>query len=163
MKRIKKLQTDIIALQKYAKAAQSVQALKKLIGALDESCLDDITMTKNKMSRMTQKAMDKNKAAGKKFTGPIYGWDDVDGMTVIPNWEEQDMIDYMRYQFYEEKKSGSKIAKTLREEGITGKRGGTWQSSGVLRVIRNPFHGSRQKYPAPEWWGEMHYHDFVKW
>tara|TARA_B100001996_G_C18658537_1_gene592157 strand:- start:1699 stop:2001 length:303 start_codon:yes stop_codon:yes gene_type:complete len=94
------------------------------------------------------------------FTGPIFGWDRQGG-DIVPNWREQDAIDYMRFRHYRQNWSGNKIAKHLDEMGIKGKLGGTWTSSMVLRTCRYEFHETRRMFDQPEWWGKEPYHDRV--
>ncbi len=82
---------------------------------------------------------------------------------IIPNWREQDIIDYMRHRHYAQGWSGNKIAKQLNELKVKGKKGGSWTSSMVLRTCRYQFHENRNMFDAPEWWGTAEYHDSVSW
>lgn len=94
------------------------------------------------------------------FTGPIFGWDRQDD-NIVPNWKEQDTIDYMRHRNYVQGWSGNRIAKQLDEMGVKGKLGGSWTSSMVLRTCRYEFHETRRMFEHPEWWGSEPYHDSV--
>ena len=52
-------------------------------------------MERGLISERTQEGMEQLKAQNKRFTESIFGWDvDVNGM-LIPNWYEQDFIDWM--------------------------------------------------------------------
>jgi hypothetical protein len=81
----------------------------------------------------------------------------------IPNWREQDIIDYMRHRHYAQGWSGNKISKQLNELKVKGKKGGSWTSSMVLRTCRYTFHENRKMFEAPDWWGSVEYHDSVSW
>ncbi|MAS49348.1 MAG: hypothetical protein CMA35_00355, partial [Euryarchaeota archaeon] len=39
--------------------------------------------------------------------------------------------------------SADAVARSLNARGITGKRGGKWQGSTIVRVTANPFHKDR--------------------
>jgi hypothetical protein len=55
-------------------------------------------MERGLISERTTEAMNQLRAKNKQFTKSIYGWDvNADGM-FIPNWIEQDIIDYMAWQ-----------------------------------------------------------------
>jgi len=55
-------------------------------------------MERGLISERTQMGMDQLKKTHKKFTQSIYGWDvDANG-ALTPNWNEQDVIDYMVWQ-----------------------------------------------------------------
>ena len=119
-------------------------------------------MERGLISERTQMGMDYLKKTHKKFTQVIYGWDANEDGSLIPNWREQGMIDYMRWMtslgF-----SASAIAHTLNRNGVKGKKGGKWSGTGVLRTIRNDFHKQREKYVKPEGWGSREWHDAVTW
>ena len=55
------------------------------------------------------------------------------------------------------------IAKELNDYGETGKLGGKWRSSNVLRTIRYEFHEVREKFEKPNWWKEAPFHDTIPW
>ena len=163
-KRIKKLRDDIIKIRKavYKTKGATARGLRLyVLGALDKldlTCLDDRYISRSEMARRTRVAMDKLKDGGRVFTSSMFGWDNVDDGTVIPNWEEQDLIDYMRYLYYQDERSASYVAKKMNKSGTLGKRGGKWTAASVLRVIRNEYHIRRNQYEKPEWWGDSHYH-----
>ena len=158
-KRIKKLREDIIKLKEYLPRAAIYDAkLRRMITELDETCLDGRYISRSEMARRTKVAMDKLKDGGRVFTSSIFGWDNVENDWVFPNWEEQDLIDYMRYLYYQDERSASYVAKKMNKSGTLGKRGGKWTAASVLRVIRNEYHIKRNQYEKPEWWGDSHYH-----
>ena len=162
-KKIKKLRKDITKLKmlnSYLNVIETddIKKIRRIIAELDETCLDDRYISRSEMVRRTRVAMDKLKDSGQIFTGSIFGWDNVDDGTVIPNWEEQDLIDYMRYLYYQDERSASYVAKKMNKSGTLGKRGGKWTAASVLRVFRNEYHIKRNQYKKPEWWGDSHYH-----
>ena len=89
-------------------------------------------------------AMKHLKDNAKVFTGPILVGIG-QGDDIIPNWREQDMIDYMRHSIMFKGWSGNKIAKQLNEK-VKGKKGGSWTSSMVLRTCRYQFHENRKMF-----------------
>ena len=92
-------------------------------------------MERGLISERTQEGMDQLKAQNKRFTESIFGWDvDVNGM-LIPNWYEQDLIDWMDWQIEVNGMSAAAVARSLNSRGITGKRGGQWQGQSVKRTI----------------------------
>ena len=109
-------------------------------------------------AKRTKKGMDNLKKTGKKFTGSIYGWDElvVAGKvgTLKPNWKEQHNIIVMK-NLLNKKFSGGAIARQLNALGIKGKRGGKWQSGAVRKVVGNDFHKSAtlkgQPWKIPKW------------
>lgn len=117
-------------------------------------------LERGQISERTKIAMKHLKDNAKVFTGPIFGWDR-QGDDIIPNWREQDIIDYMRHRHYVQGWSGNRIAKHLDEMGVKGKLGGSWTSSMVLRTCRYEFHETRRMFEHPEWWGSEPYHDSV--
>jgi len=115
-------------------------------------------LERGQISERTKIAMKHLKDNAKVFTGPIFGWDR-QGDDIVPNWEEQDTIDYMRHRHYRQNWSGNRIAKHFDEMGLKGKLGGSWTSSMVLRTCRYEFHETRRMFDHPEWWGSEPYHD----
>ena len=63
------------------------------------------------------------------------------------NPARQNVIDYMYWQVEKNGMSATSVAKHLNKEGLKGKRGGNWSSTSVLKVLRNPFHERRRKFP----------------
>ena len=118
-------------------------------------------LERGQISERTKIAMKHLKDNSKVFTGPVYGWDRR-GENLIPNWKEQDIIDYMRHRRYIQNWSGNKISKQLNELNVKGKKGGSWTSSMVLRTCRYKFHENRKMFETPSWWGKEPYHDSVK-
>jgi len=119
-------------------------------------------LERGQISERTKIAMKHLKDNSKVFTGPIFGWDR-QGDDIVPNWREQDIIDYMRHRHYVQGWSGNKIAKQLNEMKVKGKKGGSWTSSMVLRTCRYTFHENRKMFEAPEWWSTAEYHGSVSW
>jgi len=117
-------------------------------------------LERGQISERTKIAMKHLKDNAKVFTGPIFGWDRQGG-DIVPNWREQDTIDYMRHRHYVQGWSGNRIAKHLGELGVKGKLRGSWTSSMVLRTCRYEFHETRRMFEHPEWWGSEPYHDSV--
>ena len=117
-------------------------------------------LERGQISERTKIAMKHLKDSAKVFTGPIFGWDR-QGDDIVPNWGEQDTIDYMRHRNYVQGWSGNRIAKHLNELGVKGKLGGSWTSSMVLRTCRYEFHETRRMFEHPEWWGSEPYQDSV--
>ena len=112
------------------------------------------------ISERTKTAMTHMKANCKVFCHDIFGWNKV-GKDLVPNWNEQDAIDFMKWAYHKQEKSSTWIAKHLNEKGITGKRGGTWKASMVLRTMRYEFHAQRELFEKPSDWGSSKWHDAV--
>ena len=75
-------------------------------------------MERGLISERTQEGMDQLKAQNKRFTESIFGWDvDVNGM-LIPNWYEQDLIDWMDWQIEVNGMSAAAVARSLNSRGI---------------------------------------------
>jgi len=117
-------------------------------------------LERGQISERTKIAMKHLKDNAKVFTGPVFGWDRK-GDNLIPNWKEQDIIDYMRHRHYVQGWSGNRIAKHLNELEVKGKLGGSWTSSMVLRTCRYTFHENRRMFKQPNWWNSEPYHDSV--
>ena len=107
-------------------------------------------------------AMNHLKSQCKVFTGSMYGWDRK-GDNMVPNWHEQSLIDFMRDMSYGEGFSGYQIADWLEVIGETGKLGGKWRSSLVIRTMNYEFHEQREKFPKPDWWVDVFFHDTIPW
>jgi DNA invertase Pin-like site-specific DNA recombinase len=114
------------------------------------------------ISERTKVAMDHMKSQCKVFTGSMYGWDRK-GDDMVPNWHEQSLIDYMRDLFYGYGFSGYQVAEFLDDIGETGKLGGKWRSSLVIRTMNYEFHQQREKFPKPDWWVNADFHDTIPW
>lgn len=71
---------------------------------------------------------------------PAYGYKNVDGKMVID--EKKAAVVRRMFASVLEGKSGAKIASELQAEGIPTARGGKWQSSVIIGMIRN--HGRVQ-------------------
>ena len=122
-----------------------------IVGAMAE-------MERGLISERTQEGMNQLKAMNKKFTQSIYGWDETEQGTLVPNWNEQNVIDYMYWQVEKNGMSATSVAKHLNKEGLKGKRGGKWQGNSITRTINNDFHTKRLKFQAPSWWGSKPWH-----
>ncbi len=105
---------------------------------------------KSKTAKRTKKAMKDLKKNKRVFTGALYGWNAKKDGSLVPNWKEQNNIDWMKAQIGKGV-SASAVAKILNKCGLSGKRGGKWNSSSVLRTTRNKFHNSRDEKEAPMW------------
>jgi len=115
-------------------------------------------MERGLISERTQEGMAQLKSQNKRFTESIFGWDvDSNGM-LIPNWYEQDLIDWMDWQIEVNGMSAAAVARSLNSRGITGKRGGQWQGQSVKRTISHTFHENRADFPYPSQWGTMPWH-----
>ena len=115
-------------------------------------------MERGLISERTQEGMAQLKAQNKRFTESIFGWDvNANGM-LIPNWYEQDLIDWMDWQIEVNGMSAAAAARSLNSRGITGKRGGQWQGQSVKRTISHTFHENRADFPYPSQWGTMPWH-----
>lgn len=108
------------------------------------------TKRKSKTAKRTKKAMNDLKKNKRAFTKSMYGWNVKKDGSVVPNWKEQNNIDWMKGQI-RLGFSASAVAKQMRIAGALGKKGGKWQSANVLRVIRNDFHNTRDETNAPNW------------
>ena len=119
-------------------------------------------LERRQVSERTKFAIEYKKSECKAFTGAIYGWDR-DGDDLAPNWHEQSFIDYMRDLYFGYGLSAYSIAKVMNDCGETGKLGGKWRSSNVLRTIRYEFHEEREKFEMPVWWKAAPFHDTIPW
>ena len=108
------------------------------------------TKRKSKTAKRTKKAMNDLKKNKRAFTKSMYGWNVKKDGSIVPNWKEQNNIDWMKEQI-RLGFSASAVAKQMRIAGALGKKGGKWQSANVLRVIRNDFHNTRDETNAPNW------------
>ncbi len=115
-------------------------------------------MERGLIAERTQMGMNQLKATHRKFTQSIYGWDVDKTGALIPNWFEQNIIDYMDWQMNINGMSAASVARSLNAKGVKGKRGGVWQSGGVARTIENDFHDERMKFPHPNNWGNKAWH-----
>lgn len=104
---------------------------------------------KTTTSKKTKKAMNDLKKNKRVFTNAIYGWD-VKDRKLYPNWDEQNNIDWMKKQLGFGMPA-AEIAKTLNINDCRGKRGGKWNSSGVLRTVKYDIHADRDESEAPRW------------
>ena len=111
---------------------------------------------KSKTAKRTKKAMDDLKKNKRAFTKSMYGWDAKKDGSLAPNWKEQNNIDWMKKQL-DSGLSAASVARKMLDEGISGKSGGKWNSSSVLRVIRNDFHNTRNDDEAPRWFKKRKY------
>ena len=129
MNDIERLRDDIIKLKQYLayranckqKSSQNAydKAIKSIIAELDETCLEPLSeyrITKTEITRRTRVAMDKLKDSGKQFTSVMFGWDNVKDGTVVPNWDEQDLIDYMRHLYMKDDRSAAWIARKMNKD-----------------------------------------------
>tara|TARA_B100000073_G_C23727081_1_gene569615 strand:- start:1952 stop:2551 length:600 start_codon:yes stop_codon:yes gene_type:complete len=106
---------------------------------------------KSKQAKKTKKAMKNLKENKKVFTHAMYGWNVVKDGSLVPNWKEQNNINWMNAQL-DSGESASAVARKMVAAGIVGKKGGNWNASSVLRVVRNVFHESKNEADAPKWY-----------
>ena len=119
-------------------------------------------MERGLISERTQEGMNQLKATHQKFTQSLYGWNSKEDGSLYPNWNEQDVIDYMNWQINVNRMSASAVARNLNKMNIKGKRGGKWYSSGVIRIMNNVFHKQRHSFPKPKNWGNRPWHRISK-
>jgi len=115
-------------------------------------------MERGLIAERTLEGMAQLKAQNKRFTESIFGWDVDDEGMLIPNWVEQDLIDWMDWQIEDNGMSAAAVARSLNSRGITGKRGGQWQGQSVKRTISHSFHANRVDFSYPSQWGAMPWH-----
>ena len=115
-------------------------------------------MERGLISERTRDGMAYLKRNRKRFTRSIYGWDVRKGGSLVPNWNEQDKIDYMVWQMDENDVSATAVARSLNKRGLKGKLGGKWQHSGVVSAARNDFHEKRDDFSLPKKWGKRAWH-----
>ena len=106
---------------------------------------------KSKQAKKTKKAMKNLKKNKKVFTHAMYGWNVTKDGSLVPNWKEQNNINWMNAQLASGE-SASAVARKMVASGIVGKKGGNWNASSVLRVVRNVFHESKNEADAPKWY-----------
>lgn len=97
------------------------------------------------ISKATKEGMNNSKKNLVKYTSHIYGWDKTDKGDLIPNWNEQALIDRMRV----ERKgllSYSLIARRLNAEGYKGKKGGKFHPLTIKRILENDIHYRREEF-----------------
>ena len=82
---------------------------------------------------LTRKALQDRKHNGKVFNHLPYGYDR-EGDNLVPNADEQAIIDYIMSKVGQGASHNS-IANELNERGIKGKAGGKWYNSTVKNVI----------------------------
>ena len=119
-------------------------------------------MERGLISERTQEGMNQLKATHQKFTQSLYGWNSKEDGSLYPNWNEQDVIDYINWQINVNGMSASAVARNLNKMNIKGKRGGKWYSSGVIRIMNNVFHKQRHSFPQPKNWGNRPWHRISK-
>ena len=115
-----------------------------------------VKQRKSNTAKRTKKAMDDLKKNKRTFTESMYGWDAKKDGSLAPNWKEQNNIDWMKKQL-DSGLSAASVARKMTDEGVSGKKGGKWNSSSVLRVIRNDFHNTRSDDEAPRWFKKRKY------
>ena len=115
-------------------------------------------MERGLISERTQEGMNQLKATHQKFTQSLYGWNANEDGSLSPDWNEQHVIDYMYWQINVNGMSASAVARNLNKMNIKGKRGGKWYSSGIIRMINNPFHKQRTRFAKPKTWGNKIWH-----
>jgi len=97
------------------------------------------------LSNATKEGMINCKKNLTRFTNHIYGWNTTDNGNLIPNWNEQALIDRMRVE-RKSHLSYSLIAKRLNVEGYKGKKGGKFQGITIKRILENDIHYRREEF-----------------
>ena len=115
-------------------------------------------MERGLISERTQEGMAYLKDNHLQFTYAIYGWDVKADGRLVPNWKEQALIDYMWWQMSENGMSATSVARSMNKKKHTGKLGGKWSSSSVLRTVRNGYHTERPCFGYPKGWGSQPWH-----
>lgn len=115
-------------------------------------------MERGLISERTQEGMSYLKDNHLQFTKVIYGWDVKPYGSIVPNWKEQSLIDYMAWQMRENGMSATSVARSMNKNGHQGKLGGKWTSSTVLRAVRNDYHTERTCFGYPKYWGSKPWH-----
>ena len=110
------------------------------------------------ISERTKEAMQYLRKKGKKYTRAIYGWDVNGKGKLIPNWTEQERIDFMCWQMQMNEVSATRVAKMMNKRNWEGKLGGTWRAQTVLGVTQNKIHLKRHRFKIPDWWGGKTWH-----
>ncbi len=123
----------------------------QLVAALAE-------MERGLISERTRDGMEYLRRNKKRFTHSIYGWNVRKDGSLVPNWKEQDAIDYMVWQMEGNDMSATSVARSLNKRGLKGKKGGKWQGGDVIRTVYNDFHMSRNDFPLPSKWGKRPWH-----
>ena len=115
-------------------------------------------MERGVISERTRQGMEYLRRNMLRFTRSLFGWNVRKDDSLVPNWKEQDLIDYMVWQMDGNDISATAVARSLNKRGSTGKEGGKWQSSSVINVAYNDFHESRNDFPLPKNWGKRTWH-----
>ena len=123
----------------------------QLVAALAE-------MERGLISERTRDGMEYLRQNMMRFTHSIYGWNVRKDGSLVPNWMEQDAIDYMVWQMKGNDMSATSVARSMNKKGHTGKLGGKWNSSSVLRTVRNGYHTERPCFGYPKGWGSKPWH-----
>ena len=110
------------------------------------------------IAERTKEAMNYLMSNGRKFTRAIYGWNVKKNGRLKPNWQEQNIIDFMYWQIKSNGATATMVAKMANKRGWKGKLGGKWHAQTVLNVIRNKFHRNRDQFGYPERWNEKPWH-----
>lgn len=96
-------------------------------------------MEREIVGERTKEALAIKKASGKVY-GPVpLGWDKADNGELVPNETEQVVIRRMKSM----KANGlsfNRIAHTLNDEGIRGKKGGKFQAVSIQKILENEIH-----------------------
>ena len=87
-------------------------------------------------------AMIKLRDAGKTYTGPTFGFDDLNGERTV-NVDEQKIIHFMK-KLRLEGHSFFTIASMVDQLGYKTKHGKKWKSTAIKRTIENPIHDKPQ-------------------
>ena len=101
-----------------------------------------IAALSNNHPAKTKARVVKIRNSGKTYSGPIYGFDDLNGETTV-NVDEQKIIHFMR-KLRLEGLNFFTIASMINQLGYKTKQGKTWKSTAIKRTIENPIHDKPQ-------------------
>jgi len=117
-----------------------------------------------KLSTRTIGGQDVKRDSGGVTTNAVFGWEvmelvNEDGSpliendkivkTVVPQWQEQAVMNWMR-TVLNEGKSYNWIARELNSIGLKGKKGGKWQSQSIKRCLEAKQHSQIVKFNPPK-------------
>jgi len=100
-----------------------------------------------RLARRTKDGMKAKRAKGGATTHSVWGWDVIEHLDkngdkfteVVPNWQEQAVIVFIRQEIHDGK-SMSSVAKKFNNLGLRGKRGGKWTASSIKRCLQAKQH-----------------------
>lgn len=114
-------------------------------------------MEARRLARRTKDGMAATRKSGKATTGAVFGWNIFDRLDefgnkdskVEPAWQEQAVINWMRARIAEGW-SQNKVARTLNDIGLRGKKGGKWTSASIGRTLNSKQHSMLSNFKIPK-------------